>query len=246
MTYKAYIHKDGKYPITDWAMSAYYGFKERKTKVILFDNLDKIPLSKFNIIVSGTENTIKRLRDLGIEPPKALNIPEELEWYFFLGRKIKRMTFSEFKKDADNGSISFPIFIKPDGYAKEFVAGPVSNKENALLFYKDVCEDCPIIISEIVNIISEYRCYVMEGKLIGIKHYLGDVRKFPNVELIDEMIKFYKNQPIAFAIDLGITNEGNTILIEINDAWSLGNYGLENNLYASMLAKRWHQLMSIK
>jgi hypothetical protein len=246
MTYKAYIHKDGKFPITDWAMSAYYGFKERNTRVILFDDFDKVPLNKFNIIVSGVNNTIKRLKDLGIEPPNALNIPEELNKYHFLNRKVRKITFEKFKKEVEDDWITFPVFIKPDGYAKQFVAGPVSKKENALHFFKDVCDECTLILSDVIDIVSEYRCYIVNKELVGIKHYLGDVRVFPNIKVIDEAISKYETQPVAYSLDFGITNKGVTVLIEANDAWSLGNYGLNNDVYAGMLAKRWHQLMCQK
>lgn len=246
MTYKAYIHKTGKFPSTEWGMSAYYGFQQKDTKIVLFSDLDKVPLSRYNIIVAGTEFTIKRIKDLGIEPPKALHIPEELNQYRFLGRYVSYMTFKTFRGLAERNAINFPIFIKPEGYAKQFVAGPVSNRENALLFYNDVPDECLIMLSEVVDIQSEYRCYILNGELIGIKHYLSDIRQFPHVRDIDNMISSYKSQPKAFALDVGITNRGNTILIEANDSWALGNYGLNDKQYAHMLAVRWHQLMTYK
>jgi hypothetical protein len=241
MTYKAYIHKEGKFPITDWAMSAYYGFKERKTKVILFDDLDKVPLSKFNIIVSGTENTIKRIRDLGIEPPKPLHIPEELNRWGFLGREIRYITFKQFKEDE---TIKFPIFIKPEGYAKQFIAGPVSSKENAFAIFNNVPDECVVMLSNIITIESEYRAFIENGKLVGLKHYLGEFKLFPQIDVIEEAITRYKSAPIAYTMDFGITKNGFTLLIECNDFWSVAPYGLFNDLYAGMLAKRWYQLMS--
>lgn len=246
MTYKAYIHKTGKFPSDDWGMSAYYGFQQKKTKIVLFNDLNKVPLSRYNIIVAGTEYTIKRLTDLGIEPPKALHIPAELNEYRFLGRRISYMRFETFRSLAQRDALNFPLFIKPEGYAKQFVAGPVSNKENALLFYGHVPDDTDIMLSEVIDIVSEYRCYVLNGELLGIKHYLGDIRQFPDVMDIDNMVSNYKSQPKAFALDIGITSRGNTILIECNDAWSLGNYGLNDKQYAHMLAVRWHEMMSYK
>jgi hypothetical protein len=244
MTYKAYIHKDGKFPITDWAMAAYYGFKERGTKVILFDDLNKVPLSKYNIIVSGVENTIKRLTDLGIEPPKPLHIPTELQRYSLLNRDIRFMTFKEFKDNID--TITFPIFIKPEGHAKQFVAGPVNSKENALNFFANVPDDMTIMVSKKIEFVSEYRAFIVKGKLVGLKHYLGDFTVFPNTFVIEAAINFYKSAPDAYTMDVGISDSGFTLVIECNDAWSIGNYGLANDIYAGMLAKRWHQLMCQK
>jgi len=244
MTYKAYIRKDGKFPVTDWAMSAYYGFKDRGTKVILYVDINKVPLSKFNIIVSGVDETIQRLKDLGIEPPKPLHIPEELQRYSLLGRDLKFMTYKEFKDDIDN--IKFPIFIKPEGNAKQYLAGPVSSKESALSIYANVPDECSIMICDKIEFISEYRCYIEKGRLVGLKHYNGDFLLFPNTFVIEAAINFYKSAPIAYTMDFGISDKGWTYLIECNDAFSIGNYGLAHDVYAGMLAKRWHELMCKK
>lgn len=48
--------------------------------------------------------------------------------------------------------------------------------------------------------------------------------------------------PDAYGIDFGVTKDGRTLLIEVNDAWALGCYGLESHLYAKFLLTRWAQL----
>jgi hypothetical protein len=98
------------------------------------------------------------------------------------------------------------------------------------------------MLSNVVNIVSEYRCYVIENKLVGIKHYLGDFKIFPNVDFIEETIKNYENQPIGYTIDFGVTDQNETILIEVNDGWSIGNYGLRDKIYAKLLLKRWIEI----
>lgn len=46
-------------------------------------------------------------------------------------------------------------------------------------------------------------------------------------------------------MDWGITAKGETVLIEVNDAVALGNYGLEGRLHTAMIEARWRQLMSL-
>ena len=72
---------------------------------------------------------------------------------------------------------------------------------------------------------------------------MGDFRIFPDMNVIDNAIMDYKSQPAGYSIDFGITSDGRTLLIECNDGWSLGNYGLNDVTYSTLLAKRWVQLM---
>jgi hypothetical protein len=39
-------------------------------------------------------------------------------------------------------------------------------------------------------------------------------------------------------MDWGVTSDGKTVLIEVNDVYALGCYGLDRLLYASMLRDR--------
>lgn len=84
---------------------------------------------------------------------------------------------------------------------------------------------------------------MIDGELKGIKHYMGNIRIFPDCTVIDAAIKDYANAPAGYSIDFGITAGGRTVLIECNDGWSLGNYGLNDVTYSTLLAKRWLQLM---
>lgn len=43
-------------------------------------------------------------------------------------------------------------------------------------------------------------------------------------------------------LDFGVTSDGRTLLIEMNDGYSLGAYGLEPELYAKLLTARWAEL----
>ena len=49
--------------------------------------------------------------------------------------------------------------------------------------------------------------------------------------------------PAGYAADFGVTGDGRTLLVEINDGYSLGCYGLQHNLYAQLLSARWAELV---
>lgn len=235
MNYKIYIQSINGFPIGDWACSAYLGFKSKQADIYFFEDINEVPISKYVILVSSIENTNVYLESLGLPPKMGLNIPIELMKY--ADRDIRYMTVGEFKK-----LNVFPIFVKPNGKAKEFIGGVVEKQSTVDNAFFGVSDDKLAMVSEVVNFVSEYRGYVIDKELKGIKHYSGDFRIFPDMNIIDQAIKDYTSQPAGYSIDFGITDDGRTLLVECNDGWSLGNYGLNDVTYSTLLTKRWLQL----
>lgn len=233
---KIYIQSVNNFPIADWAVSAYMGFRDKQMDIIFFEDIEEVPVSKNNLVVAFIEDTIKYFKYLGVNPPLSINIPSELMSYS--NRNIRYMTMEEFKKDPQ-----IPVFVKPNRFAKEFVGGVIKQQSSKSLFFNDILNDTPVLVSDVVDIISEYRCYIIKGELKGIKWYIGDIRIFPDVKVIDSAISDYKSCPSAYSLDVGITKEGKTIVVECNDAWSLGNYGLNDTTYANLLLTRWIEII---
>ena len=240
MDYKIYIISENNFPLTDWALWAYLGFKEKNASIVMFEDIMEVPISKNLVLVADIDYTHAYLTRMGIEPPKALNIPTELMG--FTGRNVRYMTMGEFKKDTQ-----LPVFIKGNNKAKEysdiFSAGVITKESSRRDFFIGVPDAFPVLVSDYMDIVSEWRGYVIDGQLKGIKHYLGDIRVFPDMKVVDAAIADYRTQPAGYSIDFGITADGKTILVEANDGYSLGNYGLEPSLYSKLLAKRWLQIM---
>ncbi len=59
------------------------------------------------------------------------------------------------------------------------------------------------------------------------------------------MVKEFENSPKAYCIDVGVLNTGETALIEVNDAFSVGIYSMSKELYANLLMTRWNELKGI-
>lgn len=238
MDFMAYVAGLNGYPDTDWTRSAYVGFLARGMKVKVFEFIEDVPVARNQIVVAGVDETYKYLAQLGIIPRRTMNVPEELMKY--AERKIEYMTMGEFMKDE-----RLPIFVKPNDRVKQFTAGVVSEAWNKRFSFQSVAEDVGVLVSEVIDIVSEYRCYVIEGELVGIKHYLGDIRIFPDVNVIDGCIRDLKDAPAGYSVDVGVTAQGRTVLVEVQDGWSLGNYGLEDGLYCRLLMKRWMELLKV-
>lgn len=53
----------------------------------------------------------------------------------------------------------------------------------------------------------------------------------------------YVDAPQGYAVDFGLARDGRTLLVEVNDGYALGAYGLEPHAYAHLLAARWYELV---
>lgn len=236
----AYIQKqDGEF-INASNYQAWEGFKFLGIRTEFFDYQQlirgylPIPLNK-NSLVCGFISSVRwALQELQIPEPIISDYPLELE--NFLGRRIHLSTLGEVKRSNQK------IFIKP--LETKLFKGIVCHDSIQTLIETALHPDeTKIYVSEPINFVSEYRVFVNQGLMVGCKHYLGDFTITPDFDIISQAILRYNSYPIAYAADFGITSDGQTLLIEINDAWSLGSYGLDSKIYANMLLHRWIQMM---
>ena len=56
------------------------------------------------------------------------------------------------------------------------------------------------------------------------------------------MVNEFINSPKAYCIDVGVLSSGETALIEVNDAFSIGIYSMPKEVYAELLITRWNEL----
>ena len=132
------------------------------------------------------------------------------------------------------------MFIKP--VEEKTAPGIVLNTWADLEDYKNQDPDSEIYCSEVVNFISEWRCFVLYGEILDIRFYYGDRNAECDRSVIDAAVQAYTSKPAGCAVDFGVTDDGRTLLLEVNDGFSLGTYGLEDTLYAKLLTARWAEL----
>jgi len=106
--------------------------------------------------------------------------------------------------------------------------------------------EAEVYCSEVVNFVSEWRCFLLYRQIVGIKYYYGDPDIDVDTDVILAAVKQYSNIPAGCALDFGVTDDGRTLLIEMNDGYSLGVYGLKDVLYARLLSARWAELSGTK
>lgn len=215
------------------------GFGSMGYKVSGFRYVEELPEDKDVIVVGGIISVRNAFHRLGLPQPEIDNPHKLLPDY--LGRTVQEMTFGEIEEYA-NAVGQFPFFIKPLRDHKLFT-GYVVKSAKDLIQAKIRCQpDTKLIISEVVDFVSEYRCFVLNGELVGSKNYTGDFRISPDYDVIESAIRDYNSQPAAYSIDFGITSDGRTLLIEMNDAFGLSSYGLNKIVYSKMLEARWDEI----
>ena len=64
-------------------------------------------------------------------------------------------------------------------------------------------------------------------------------------EILEQAVKAFKSAPAGYAMDIGVTEKGQTLLVEINDGFALGCYGADPIQYARLLSARWCELVGI-
>ncbi len=235
---KAYIQtdKDGEFYNIN-AFSAYEGFKHFGFEIEKFSDANEISDNNpEHIIVGGIGSVRKRLKNLNItRPDKEIDYPDELRP--FLKRKIWESTVNTLFKDKNARN----IFIKPKTETKLF-AGKVITNDTDFIGLVDQEKDTEIFCSELIRFKTEWRCFIRYREILDIRKYKGDWGTCLDVKTVEKAIDGFISQPNSYALDFGINENNETVLVEVNDGHSLGTYGLLSSHYARFLSARWSEL----
>ena len=82
------------------------------------------------------------------------------------------------------------------------------------------------VLSSELDILSEWRVYVIRKELVNMCHYDGDPLTFPNTTIIQQAINICnedKYVPNSYTLDVAVTTSG-TCLLEIHPFTSIGLY----------------------
>jgi ATP-grasp domain, R2K clade family 2 len=240
---KVYIlkNKDGEFGSHNFAI-AYDGFQKMGWEIVTFTQQDNplLPdLTPEDVVVGYIETIQTALLRLGIPIPDSINYPDDLT--NFLGRKVWRSRINYIAKHPE----LWNIFIKPADSQKKF-KGRLLTSAKDLISCGDEFEDTEIWCSEPVKFLAEWRCFVRYGEILGVKSYFGDWRQHFDPQVIEHAISAYHSAPAGYGADFGVTDKGETLLIEVNDGYSIGSYGLFPADYARLLASRWAQMTGAK
>jgi len=191
--------------------------------------------SLYCLPIGSLEFVKKTAEILGFEMPKPINIPESLKLY--CGRKVWESNIEH---------LSYPCFVKPADEAKLFTGFVAKSSKDFVLYPELIGFNGNIMCSEpIENILSEWRCFVLKGKVLNCSNYSGNPLIFPDKRKIDFLIEKFYDAPSGYSLDVCVTDK-ETQLIEVNDGWALGNYGCDPQDYFKLIKTRWFEILKNK
>lgn len=193
------------------------------------DDIYPIPFKPYHkgyVPIGSVEFVTEFLQHFYGLTPKPLNVPEDL-FHYYPGRTIFNGDHNSFKNL--DGKFFFKSNDKIKGHSGYYDTGiPTELPEGN---YQ---------ISEFIpDIVSEWRAFVYNGKLVGLQNYVGEFTKWPNVHVIKGMIQMYKSAPIAYTLDIGISYDRGTFVIECHDFFSCGLYGFADHAILPSMFYKW-------
>lgn len=169
--------------------------------------------------------------------------PKSLQKY--LKRNIQTTTIKEITKNF--GSNTPRIFVKPKSNTKLFT-GFVIQSDTDLLHLMNFPSKTELYYSSIVDWVSEYRVFVHNSKIVGIKMYSGDETHHLDLNFVHNAIDEFEasnEKTKGYGIDFGILSNGETSLVEWNDGFALGSYHLDKEIYTDLLLERWKEILCL-
>lgn len=204
----------------------------------------------------------RALRQLGRPIPVNVDYPDSLR--DFLGRPITASTLGDVRRRWTTGrldgmdDLNDPIFIKPQEH-KLFGGFVYDGSTHSRHRVVTIGDDTPVFTSPVLRFVSEYRAMLGRRDCHGFGHdepgdivfdvrrYKGDWSVAPSKRVVEKAVRessMADDRPASYCLDFGVTDAGKTLLIEMNDGFAFGHYGLDSTTYAEMLAARWYQMAS--
>lgn len=221
---------------------AWEGFRRRQLPTALVEPEEllggRLPLAPDTLVVAGFRCMREVFRQLGVSAPVPDDLPECLAPY--RGRRVWPSTLGQLRTaSGPQGNGPLPVFFKPLNISKLF-PGQVLRDAAGLLPLADLPDETVVLVSECVAFLSEWRCFVCRGRILGLSHYLGDFLLYPDAAVVRRAVDDYRSgAPAAYAIDFGVTADGRTLLVEVNHSYALGSFGLHPDPYSEMLEVWW-------
>ena len=119
------------------------------------------------------------------------------------------------------------LFIKSACRVKADFTGVYKKSDSSAPY-----EDEPLLlVSEVLpmrtEMCSEWRAFVHHGKILDIKNYAGSPWVLPDRRLVEDIAETVGGRLKACTVDVMVTDEGETALVEVHNFISCGLYGAE-------------------
>ncbi|MEI7687985.1 MAG: ATP-grasp domain-containing protein [Planctomycetota bacterium] len=200
----------------------------------------QIAVEPETLVVGGSGVVRHALGRLGVKTPAIDDLPEPLAE--FCGRQVWHSTWGSICARYDEPNLA--LFVKPLDDPKAFPARVIASFRD-LIPLSHLPANKPVLVSETVEFVSEWRFFVLNKRIVGSGWYAGDPLTFPDPDVVSDAVQAWGAEaPAGYGIDFGVVAPGKTLLVEVNDGFSLGCLGLRPQLYSQILEARWLELLS--
>lgn len=247
MIKRAYIHEYGSNKLEPEHRDVIEVLKERGIPYELFTNKrlsrNQLQLNNETLVVGDNPTIITALKRIGYHFTND-SYPKSLAKY--LGRQVWETTIRKLSSQTSFQAAS-GFFVKPKSKSKLFT-GFIVQSDHDLFQLERFSKDTDLYCSTLVNWISEYRVFVNHSQIVGTKLYAGDEGLKLDMNIVEKAVTDFENsleKTAGYGIDFGILDNGETSLIEWNDGFALGSYGLDKEIYTDLLIARWEEILRI-
>ncbi|HEX4607142.1 MAG TPA: ATP-grasp domain-containing protein [Urbifossiella sp.] len=240
-----YVQAEGGVPAADSFYRAWDGFRKRGVPCVLFEPpqlaAGTLPLARDTLVAGGVPVVEAALAALGVPVPPADNLPDSLAAY--RGRKVWTTTWGDLRARYGRSGPPAPLWVKARRRNKAVPSIAVYDAAD-IGASGNLPDALEVLVSEYVTFVSEWRCFVCRGRVIDLCRYQGDVFAYPDPKVVKAAVAAHaKAAPAGYGIDFGVLTDGRTVLVEVNEGYSLNPYGLESMEYAELLEARWLELV---
>lgn len=248
MIKKAYIHEYGNGKMEEEHSQVKTVLEQRGIEVQLFTSKrlqrNQLQFDKNTLVIGNhptIQTTFKRTKYSG---PLTECYPLSLR--NFLKRQIRESTVGRLLNQSRTQVIE-SLFVKPKSNSKAFTGFIIESNEQ-LIELESFSKSLELYCSELVEWQSEYRVFVNKGVIQGIQHYEGNPDISIDLEVVEKAIQKFEEsteRTNGYGIDFGVLKNGETALVEWNDGFALGAYGLDKELYTDLLISRWMEINDV-
>ena len=228
-------------PATEGCFAAWRALQERGWETRPFERHDEIAVDPEQPVIGGVASVVGALSRLGVTPPD-VDYPSALT-PFLLDPEFETRTMGWARRATDR----WPLFVKPTTGRKEFT-GFVLSRTDDLLSVTIVDDELPVFVARPVDVSSlvEWRAFLIDGVVRDIRPYSACPDGVaPAKTFVQMLANQWSGIPAGCSIDvvnLGTASRPDWRVVECNDGYSVGSYGLLRGDYAELLVKRWGEL----
>ena len=233
------LKDNSTFAVEEAALAEYFGegnYVPFHAKEILQHRI-KLRLGDF--VAGGLQVTLPALKQLGVGNYHNDDYPGELKQY--LHRNVWWSSMKYFRQKIENDGDIAPVFIKPCRKVKRFTGRVISTRDD-LAPLSHIGGGLELHCSEPVRWVAEYRVPVIHGVIQGYFWYDGDKSVMVDKSVVEEMVGKFVLAPWGYCLDVGVLDTGETALVEMNDAFSIGLYEGMEKCYGDLLVTRWNEL----